>query len=155
MDIINVKDILSKAFTTTKKGEDTITIFDDNMPTELKDLFFKNDFEIDNFYYDNSDYAFDLMNDAITDAKSINEAIKIIEDFDSITDELEADPYTSQLTNWLNSNNINVDYITQALQEFGEFKNGFDLLAMAQYIAKCEVYNLAKDVFLKYLTNNK
>jgi len=55
-------------------------------------------------------------------------------DEDEIRDlvyEQEADCYTSDLTNWLNSDNRNVYYLTEALEEF-EIKDGFALLEVAQ-----------------------
>lgn len=56
--------------------------------------------------------------------------------------EIEADIYTADLTSWLNEHNGNVDYITQALEEHGQFKDGFALLSTAQYIAKTDICNL-------------
>lgn len=48
--------------------------------------------------------------------------------------EMEADVYTSDLTAWLHQHPAHVDYITEALEEFGgDFSDGFALLAMAQY----------------------
>lgn len=48
--------------------------------------------------------------------------------------------YTSDLTDWLGSNNSNVEYLTEALEEF-EPKDGFQALAMAQYQAIDEIYS--------------
>lgn len=47
--------------------------------------------------------------------------------------ELEADCYTKDLTDWLGSNNYNVYYLTQALEEY-EIKDGFKALSTAQYL---------------------
>ena len=50
------------------------------------------------------------------------------------------DVYTSNLTGWLNENNNHVYYLTEALHEFGEGQDGFQLLASAQYMAIEEVW---------------
>jgi len=52
---------------------------------------------------------------------------------------IEADIYTSELTAWLASSNSRVDYLTQALEEYGA-KDGFNALAIAQTIEREEVY---------------
>jgi len=49
------------------------------------------------------------------------------------------DCYTSELTSWLNSHNSNTYYLTQAIQEHGA-SDGFDALALAQYLAINEIY---------------
>lgn len=54
---------------------------------------------------------------------------------DSIS-EIEPDMYTSQLTAWLAASVNHVGYISQALNDFGEFDDGFKLLACAQ---KCHI----------------
>lgn len=52
------------------------------------------------------------------------------------------DAYTSDLTEWLNDNNQNVFYLSEALDESrGDRFNGFDLLASAQYLAIDEIYS--------------
>lgn len=56
--------------------------------------------------------------------------------------------YTHDLTAWLHSHNDNVYYLTEAMTE-NELKDGFQLLAMAQYKAIDEI---AQEVvrYLKY-----
>ena len=56
-----------------------------------------------------------------------------------IVDDL-VDPYTSNLTAWLNSSNYNVYFITEAQEEFGPETDGFKILQMAQYKAIDEIY---------------
>lgn len=53
----------------------------------------------------------------------------------------EPDVYTSGLTRWLDSDNQRVDYLTQALEEFGSDMDGFRLLALAQYLERGEVFD--------------
>jgi len=71
-----------------------------------------------------------------------NYDIKTVEDLEEnrseIVDSL-VDVYTSDLTAWLNSNNYNVEYLTEAMKEW-EPEDGFRLLAMAQYMAIDEIY---------------
>jgi hypothetical protein len=46
--------------------------------------------------------------------------------------EITADEYTSDLTNWLSSHNGRIDYLTQALEECSDVKDGFQILQIAQ-----------------------
>lgn len=81
----------------------------------------------------------------------LNYDIENIDDIDDIRHELVdsmVDIYTYDLTEWLHSDNSNVYYLDKAINEYG-CKNGFELLATAQYIAIDEVFeyvfNLLKD----------
>ena len=51
------------------------------------------------------------------------------------------DVYTSDLTEWLDSNNNNVYYLGEAQKELGIQEDGFKLLAMAQYMAIDEIFS--------------
>jgi hypothetical protein len=51
------------------------------------------------------------------------------------------DCYTSELTAWLNSNVSYVNYLTQALQEGVEVKDGFQALQLAQYFAIKDIFD--------------
>jgi len=79
------------------------------------------------------DYRYEFAKDAI-DALSENEDID-----DARQSATEPDVYTSGLTEWLNSRNDRVYYLTQALEEFG-CKDGFNALSTAQSIEKEEVF---------------
>ena len=46
--------------------------------------------------------------------------------------EMEPDPYTAGLTKWLAARVDHVYYLTEVLEEYGDIKDGFQLLAMAQ-----------------------
>lgn len=59
--------------------------------------------------------------------------------YDVVSDNLEADAYTSDLTGWLHEFNNHLYYIDEAIQELGDFKDGFQLLAYSQIIWKREV----------------
>lgn len=63
-------------------------------------------------------------------------AIEDAEDPDEI--EIDADPYTQQLTAWLHSSVSRVYYLSEALEEY-EPKDGFQALALAQLREKEEV----------------
>lgn len=54
------------------------------------------------------------------------------EDSDEARDSLEPDVYTHHLTAWLHSHNTRVHYLGEVMQEYGTFKDGFQLLATAQ-----------------------
>ena len=62
------------------------------------------------------------------------------EDIDSARDSLEPDMYTSDLTAWLHGRNSRVYYLGEALTEYGSFRDGFQLLAVAQMIEKAETF---------------
>jgi len=63
--------------------------------------------------------------------------------------DIEGDVYTSDLTEWLDESNYHVEYITEALQEYGEFKDGFALLNAAQATAKKDVGNIVLDKLIE------
>lgn len=57
---------------------------------------------------------------------------------------MEPDVYTNQLTGWLHSNANRIYYLNAALQEFGPFNEGFDLLSAAQLLEKDEVLSIVR-----------
>lgn len=61
------------------------------------------------------------------------------EGLEDILENIEPDVYTSDLTEWLNEHNGHVFYLTEALETY-EIKDGFELLAVAQELAKREVW---------------
>jgi len=61
------------------------------------------------------------------------------EGLEDILENIEPDVYTSDLTEWLNQHNGHVYYLTEALETY-EIKDGFQLLAVAQELAKREVW---------------
>lgn len=56
---------------------------------------------------------------------------------------------TKDLTHWLHEDNNNISYLTEALAQEMESTDGFQLLAMAQYIAIDEVMNEVMDLLSK------
>jgi hypothetical protein len=78
----------------------------------------------------------------IADSEANNE-----DDLFELSSQFEADPYTGQLTEWLNESNFHVYYLTQAIEE-GLVKDGFEALSMAQVLAKTDVL----DVVVNHLT---
>jgi hypothetical protein len=62
------------------------------------------------------------------------------DDADAARDSLEPDVYTSDLTGWLHSRNSRVYYLGEVMEEYGTFKDGFQLLAAAQMQEKEEVF---------------
>lgn len=61
-----------------------------------------------------------------------------------IADQIEADYMTSDLTEWLNESNYHVEYLTEAIEEYGA-KDGFQALSTAQYLAKREAFHIVLD----------
>ena len=99
---------------------------------------------LNNFLYDVIDFIgytdfndFDELNDLIQDKISewVNSCVSV---------------YTSGLTEWLNSNNNNVYYMTEVSEEYGE-TDGFKILQQAQYKAIDELYNNALNLLIKDL----
>ena len=62
----------------------------------------------------------------------------------------EVDVYTCNLTKWLNDNNDNVYYLTEALEEFDE-KDGVKVLTLAQYKAIEEHFNNLANILIEHL----
>jgi len=69
----------------------------------------------------------------------------LIEDALLDTIDREVDIYTSNLTKWLNQSPSHVYYLTEALEENG-IKDGFQLLALAQYRAIEEIWRGVLDL---------
>ena len=109
---------------------------------ELLDLTFKVNDEIQ--LSDDSTYEFTMEAlGMIADTTATNE-----DELREAGYEMEADCYTSDLTNWLNQSNYHVYFLTEVLEEM-EFKDGFNLLATAQQKAKQEVFNLVLDYLIE------
>jgi len=72
------------------------------------------------------------------------------EDFRTLIYETEADVYTSDLTSWLNADNRNVYYLTEALEEY-ELKEGFQVLSIAQKLYIEEIGNGLLNGIIKHL----
>jgi len=108
----------------------SIAVFTDNASEDLKD-------SVRKAHGDRlpSDWVFDKYHsilDAMTQYDDIEDARS------EIVDGL-VDVYTSDLTEWLNSNNNNVYYLTEAIDQY-EIKDGFRVLATAQSLAIDEIY---------------
>ncbi|AGA31715.1 hypothetical protein [Singulisphaera acidiphila] len=77
------------------------------------------------------------------------------DDTDSACESLEPDFYTSGLTGWLHSQNSRVCYISEAMEEYGTFKDGFKLLAAAQMLEREEVFRQVLDALQKELASGE
>lgn len=67
-----------------------------------------------------------------------------VEDEDTARDsifEIEVPIYTSELTEWLNQRNDHVYYLTEALENYPDTKDGFGLLGLAYHIYQQEIAN--------------
>jgi hypothetical protein len=94
------------------------------------------------------DYIYEFINDALavlSDCEEGNEEEAIYE--------MEPDCYTTNLTAWLHSSNNRVYYITEALEEFGDIKDGFQLLGIAQTKEKQEVAILVLEGIKEYIAS--
>lgn len=74
----------------------------------------------------------DDMYERIYDILSAIEDVETEEEAQDRLYEMEADIYTYDLTKWLNNNVSNMYYLTEALEEGLDIKDGFQLLMYAQ-----------------------
>lgn len=127
-----------------------IYVLNDKVDEELKSIILNPyTFKIDNYHYEWHADAMDIISDAIEDLEDISEIIQAIEDIEFY---IEADTYTKDLTEWLNSNIERVYYLEDAIKEYGA-TDGFQILTFAQYAEKSGVYETARQNAIKYLQN--
>jgi hypothetical protein len=124
-------------FTRKMRGDKYITVFEDNVPKELRDSVHKahSDRMPSDWIYE----KYSSILDALTNYE-IESMDDIEENRAEIVDGL-VDVYTSDLTAWLHADNRNVYYLTEAQEEYGAESDGFKLLAMAQYKAIDDVFS--------------
>jgi len=90
----------------------------------------------------------DYVYEAIAEAAAVLADADPNADIDELQDalaEIEADCYTGELTAWLNDSAYNVYYLSEALDEDPGIRDGFQLLARAQYLFKQEVVSVLLD----------
>jgi len=123
-------------FESVKRGEENITILKSGAPEALHDSVMKahGDRLPDNWIYDKYESILDAFGQY-----DIEDAEQLEDNRAEIVDGL-VDVYTSDLTEWLNSNNSNVYYLTEALEDL-DGKDGFRALMMAQYKAIDEIFS--------------
>jgi len=108
-----------------------------------------------------NDYTYEWLNDFLYSVVDLL-GYEDFDDFDELSEKIsenlnewvdsEVSVYTSDLTEWLNSSNSNVYYLTEVSEEYGQ-TDGFKLLAQAQYKAIEEVYNNALNCLIEELKN--
>lgn len=128
-------------FETGKRNDDTEYVFlKDNAPEELKESIRKahGDNPPSDFVYDKYERLMMTMAGYLCNIYTIEK----LEDYQGEIIDSCVDIYTTDLTNWLGlgSNNRNIYYLTEVLEE-SDTKDGFALLAQAQYKAIAEIYN--------------
>jgi len=96
---------------------------------------------LNNFLYDVIDFI------GYTEFDDFDELRDLIQDTLSEWVDSSVSVYTSDLTEWLNSNNKNVYYMTEVAEEYNT-TDGFNLLSQAQYKAIDEVYNNALSIMI-------
>lgn len=93
--------------------------------------------------YEFANRALAAIVDADNDEDSIRQAI----------DEIEPDVYTADLTSWLAENINHVNWLTDAMENFGPFDDGFNLLATAQQMHKQAVANAVLEALIERADN--
>ena len=124
-------------FEQKKRGDENIIVLKSEAPKALRDsVMDAHGDRLPNDWIYNQYYSIleTLSNYTIESADDIEE------NRSEIVDGL-VDVYTSDLTAWLNSDNRNVYYMTEAQEEYGNQADGFKLLAMAQYKAIDEIFS--------------
>lgn len=119
---------------------------EDIVNDEVRDMFLKAGMEVDDYHYRWLDhymdeFAYALGTDGPLDLESLHE---------ELIGNIEADVYTSDITEWLNSINSRVYYLTEALEDF-DIKDGFQLISYAQYLEIREVYQMGLEVIKNYI----
>ena len=108
----------------------------------LKDRLFKLGFKINDFYYRTIAYAFN----------EIDEFLKNDDDLDNYEMEIESDVYTYDLLNWLSEDLDNIYYCDDVIKEYSP-KDMINILQIAQYEAKREIYGMAINIAKEILEN--
>lgn len=110
----------------------TIVVFADNASEDLK-----NSLMAAHGKHLPMDWVFDKYH-SILDAMTQYNDIESIEDNRCDIIDGMVDIYTSGLTEWLNSNNYNISYLSEAIEDGAS--DGFQALAQAQYKAIDEIF---------------
>lgn len=137
-------------FEQKKRGDDTITILKNNAPAELQE-------SVHNAHGNRlpNDWIYDKYESILSNISGYDDYSNIDNIRPEIVDGL-VDCYTSNLTEWLNDNNSNVYYISEALENFGNGNNdGFALLAQAQYLAIDEIFSKVASLLEKEDADNE
>lgn len=118
--------------------EKTITVFADGASEELRHAVFK-------AHGDRlpNDWIFDKFNEILNTLGDY--AVETIEDIENVRHEVVdslVDVYTCNLTAWLNDETYNVEYLDEAVNEYGATEN---ILAVAQDIAIDEIFSAVLD----------
>lgn len=132
-------------FDVVEKSGKNITIYKDNAPQELIDA-------IHEAHGDRlpDDYIYQWFKDILSDLSDYS--IETQEDIDEAMGEIidsNISVYTSDLTEWLNTNNNNVYYLSEVLDEYGSELDGFQLLSIAQSKAIQEVFDAIQALLQK------
>lgn len=146
--MITVKELAENLRHMFKYKEDVQkTVFNEEIVNkDVLNMFFEANMEVDDYHYSWLSNYMDQFADILE--RYPNMLMDEIQD--EIRDSIEADVYTSDLTEWLNSKNSRVYYLTQALEEL-DVKDGFQLLAYAQSREMEEVYYKGFEVIQKYI----
>ena len=142
--VIDLAQEMSEAFETrTRDNGDSFRVLKDGSPKWMTGVIHEvhgEDLPDDTIYR-----MIEMAVDAMADCEEVEEIVERIY-------EIEADVYTSDLTDWLNKRNDHVYYLTEALEEF-EPRDGFQLLMMAQKIQIDEVASATLNALQEIVDN--
>lgn len=129
-------ELVSKEIQREGEEKKRIVVFADNASEKLKDSVYK-------AHQDSlpRDWIFGTYADILQRLEEYE--VKTLDDVEEVRSELVdsmVDIYTADLTAWLADSISNVEYLTQAMEEYGQPQDGFKLLALAQYMAIDEVF---------------
>lgn len=122
-------------------------VFSENVPQNIIDKIILDD----DWIIEESCYRFGMeCAESFVENAKIGEYEDLDDIFDNVRDSIDADVYTSDLTEWLNENNGHVYFLTEVLEEC-DCKDGFELLMAAQIRHKEEIYSIIFNMLEEYL----
>lgn len=141
-------DFIGNLFTQrTRDNGETFYSFTDGVSDNIIDKIIQDD----DWIIEDSCYRFaDECCCDFIDNVEIGEYETLEEIFENVRDCIEADVYTSDLTEWLNENNRHVYYLSEVLEEYNP-EDGFVLLSAAQIKHKEEIYTVIFNMLEWYL----
>lgn len=125
---------------TRKDTEEVFICCSDDKPIELEDFIYRVHKDLFGGALPN-DWIYGVLSEAF-------EAIENEEEFDSIINELDYDPYDSDLYKWFNNSFAN-EYCAEVMEEFS-FKNVMDILRAGNTIAKRAIYSAVNEFLKKH-----
>jgi len=95
------------------------------------------------------DYVYETIAETAAILADADPDADVDELWEALAEGVEADLYTKELTDWLGDSIYNITYLNQVLEDDLGIKDGFQLLAYAQYLFKQEIARAVLDELVK------